>query len=65
MEKIYVVPAKGLRVLDPARKPPSPLPPEGKEVERTTYWLRREREGDVTVFADALAAKPAARKAKE
>lgn len=57
-ERIHVVPAKGLRVLDPVNR--QPLPPEGKEVERSTYWLRRERDGDVTI-----AATKTAKKAKE
>jgi len=45
-EKITVKPALNLRVVDPVTR--KPLPPEGVEVERTTYWLRRLREGDVT-----------------
>ena len=45
-ERTYVVPVKGLTVIDPTNG--QPLPPEGKEVERTTYWVRRVNEGDVT-----------------
>ena len=48
-ERIVVVPKQGARVLDPTNA--EPIPAQGKEVERTTYWLRREREGDVTVKA--------------
>jgi hypothetical protein len=46
VEKIYVIPAAGRNVIDPANG--QALPPEGKEVEATTYWLRRKNEGDVT-----------------
>lgn len=45
-QKTFVKPAAGRRVLDPATR--KPLPAEGAEVERTPYWLRRLREGDVT-----------------
>ena len=45
-EKVYVVPAAGLRVVDPATG--QPLPAEGAEVERGTYWIRRLNDGDVT-----------------
>lgn len=43
---MYLVPAAGLNVIDPANG--QPLPPEGKEVADTTYWRRRLAEGDVT-----------------
>lgn len=46
MEKIYLVPAVGSTVIDPANG--QPLPAEGKEVETSIYWLRRKNEGDVT-----------------
>ena len=45
-DKTYVTPAQGLNVIDPANG--EPLPPEGKEVDRTIYWVRRANEGDVT-----------------
>jgi hypothetical protein len=45
-EKVYVVPAAGLRVVDPASG--QPLPATGAEVERNTYWIRRLNDGDVT-----------------
>lgn len=44
--KINVKPAPGLRVVDPVTR--QPLPAKGDEVERSVYWLRRLREGDVT-----------------
>ena len=47
VEKIFVVPAAGLRVVDPVTR--QPLPPEGAEVEHSLHWLRRLREGDVTL----------------
>lgn len=43
---MYLVPAPGRNVIDPANG--QPLPTEGKEVETSTYWLRRLNEGDVT-----------------
>lgn len=43
-EKVYVVPAPGLRVVDPVTR--QPLPAEGKEVERSSYWIRRLLDGD-------------------
>lgn len=49
MEKIYVVPATGLTVINPANG--QPLPPEGAEVVRDTYWIRRIDDGDVSVGA--------------
>ena len=45
--KVFLIPAAGLRVVDPANG--EPLPPEGREVSgNETHWLRRKREGDVT-----------------
>lgn len=46
MPEMYLVPADGLDVLDP--RDGMPLPAEGRRVERSTYWLRRLRSGDVT-----------------
>jgi hypothetical protein len=57
---MHVKPAReGLIVLEPSTK--QALPPEGKEVPRTTYWLRRLRSGDV-VEVPAKAAKPTSTK---
>jgi hypothetical protein len=65
-EKIYVIPAKGLTVIDPANG--RALPPDGKAVDAGVYWIRRLNEGDVTEgkapAASAASAKPAA-KSKE
>ncbi len=53
---LHVKPSReGLIVLEPSSK--QPLPAEGKEVSRTTYWLRRLRAGDV-VEVPAKNAKP-------
>lgn len=42
----HVKPSReGLKVLVPGTK--QALPPEGAEVPRTTYWMRRLRSGDV------------------
>lgn len=62
MSQIYVIPADGLMVPDPAVKGSSDqvrLPPEGKWVEEGPYWDRRKREGDVT-FGAPPAQKPEA-----
>ena len=51
MGKIYVVPREGLMVPDKDVLGGSDavrLPPEGKEVEESTYWIRRRDDGDVT-----------------
>lgn len=44
-ETMFVIPAPGLRVLDPITH--QPLAAEGEEKPRSTHWLRRLREGDV------------------
>lgn len=46
MEKIFVVPANGLTVINPANG--QALPAEGDTVVRDTYWIRRLNDGDVT-----------------
>jgi hypothetical protein len=45
-EIIFVKPAEGLRVVNPATG--LPLPAEGDSVENGTYWIRRLNDGDVT-----------------
>lgn len=42
---MYVKPAPGLIVRDPVTK--FPLPAAGREVQPTSYWLRRVAAGDV------------------
>jgi len=56
MAKILATPAKGMRV----RKPDGAvLNPDGEQVERDSFWLRRERDGDVTLSAvPEMAAEP-------
>ena len=64
MELIFVRPAPGARVRDPATK--KPIPDAGLLVESSGYWQRRIRVGDVVVCeaqVDAPPAKPA--KSKE
>jgi hypothetical protein len=47
-----VLPVEGRVVRDPKTK--MPLPPEGREVPDTDmFWVRRVRDGDVTVADDA------------
>lgn len=56
---MFVKPAAGHRVYDPATR--QPLPPEGSEVPRNQYWLRRLRDGDVIIVsAKRSSKKPAA-----
>ena len=45
MDRIFIKPAEGLRVKDPNTK--EPLPKEGKQVQKSIYWLRRINAGDV------------------
>jgi hypothetical protein len=47
MSVMFVKPAPGRRVLDPARRPPEPLPASGALVEESHYWRRRLSDGDV------------------
>lgn len=47
-DRIKVKPAPGIIVRNPEAGF-IPLPPEGAEVVRTIYWLKREREGAVTI----------------
>ena len=52
MGTIYVIPASGMLVPDPSEVGGSDqvrLPAQGKEVEDSTYWQRRLRDGDVTI----------------
>lgn len=65
---VHVTPAPGLIVRDPNTM--LPLPPEGAQVEKSSHWIRRQKEGDVTMIdipaaAVAKAVKPAASAAKE
>ena len=46
-EKIFLVPRAGYIVRDPETK--KPLPAEGMEVEKSSYWVRRIQAGDVSV----------------
>jgi len=48
---MFVKPAPGLQVRDPVTK--FPLPPEGREVQPTSYWLRRVASGDVELTEPA------------
>jgi hypothetical protein len=42
---MYVIPAEGLTVPDPVLR--DHLPPEGREVTPSEYWIRRIADGDV------------------
>jgi hypothetical protein len=47
MSKYFLVPRKGLRVIDDKTK--KPLPPEGKEVAQSQYWDRLLKCRDVEI----------------
>lgn len=58
---LYVIPADGLTVVDPAASEAERfLPAEGREVEATDYWHRRLRDGDVHLGTAPSAAQPEA-----
>lgn len=48
MEKIYATPAAGMRC---RKQDGSVLAESGEPVARNAFWLRRERDGDVTLTA--------------
>lgn len=62
---VHVTPAPGLIVRDPNTM--QALPPEGLPLEKSTHWIRRAKQGDVTItdIPAAAAAKPANSAAKE
>lgn len=47
MSRIFVKPKKGMLVRDPISK--QMLPENGKAVTKSTYWLRRIKDGDVVL----------------
>jgi len=53
MTRITVYPVEGRVVPDPELG--GTLPPDGREVPRDAYWLRRLRAGDVTEMKTAAA----------
>lgn len=53
---LHIRPALGLSLRDPSTK--ELLPPEGGKVERSPFWIRRLKDGDVTEVKQAPA-KPA------
>lgn len=58
LERAHVTPARpGLRVLDPDHGD-LPLPPEGREVVLSSYWLRRLEDGDVVRAESASQPRP-------
>lgn len=46
MEKVFAIPKEGVLVRQENGKL---LDPAGEPVERNSFWLRRERDGDVTL----------------
>ncbi|MCO6414814.1 DUF2635 domain-containing protein [Siccirubricoccus sp. KC 17139] len=57
---MHVIPAPGLVVLDPDTF--ETLPPEGRVVPPSEYWLRRLRDADVALAPTPEAAKKAAKR---
>lgn len=52
MEKVLATPKDGVLVRHAdGKKRGQPLAADGEAVERNSYWLRRERDGDVTLSA--------------
>ncbi|MGO4326664.1 DUF2635 domain-containing protein [Cupriavidus sp. 2TAF22] len=51
---VHVTPAEGRVVPDPQYR--DNLPPEGRAVVRTPYWVRRINDGDVTIEGEPGAA---------
>ena len=48
MPKVFATPKEGVIVRHESGKP---LDPAGESVDRTSYWLRRQRDGDVMLTA--------------
>lgn len=61
-EKIFLVPRMDLLVRDPETK--ECLPAEGMEVERSSFWIRRIKDGDVSIVI-ASAGKSRSKSKKE
>jgi hypothetical protein len=59
---IHVIPRGGLVVRDPETA--KALPPDGLQVERSPYWVRRLNDGDVFV-SDATSQRGQTKKDKE
>lgn len=59
---MHVVPAPGLSIPDPSQRgtPGYFLPAEGREVAPDSYWVRRLRDGDVSLGATPAPAAAAA-----
>ena len=53
---MFVQPTKGRSVHDPARG--DLLPEEGRNVEESQYWYRREIDGDIKIVQPGNAAEP-------
>lgn len=57
---LYVKPRDGYVVRQPERDM-APLPAEGGKVQRSPYWLRRLRDGDVVEIPAPAKSKPSAK----
>jgi len=54
---MFVIPAPGLKIKCPILF--DVLPPEGREVEPSEYWMRAVRDGDVTIGGEPMKDAPA------
>jgi hypothetical protein len=69
MSKIFVIPSPGIRIPDPAtpkgaKSSVAMIPPEGKFVDSSPFWTRREREGDVAITSGPANVSAGAKSAK-
>lgn len=62
-EQFYIIPKKGVLLVDPATR--KPLPPEGGFVTPSKYWRRRISEGDAVVTRKQHDKQPPKRSAKK
>ncbi|MCW8918911.1 MAG: DUF2635 domain-containing protein [Gammaproteobacteria bacterium] len=60
---MFIKPKEGLRVIDPEQG--DALPVEGREVEKTSYWIRRLNDGDVIESDAPVKTKKTTRKQEE
>lgn len=51
-ERIFIVPVPGVSVRDPNTK--QYIPADGAEVERSSYWIRRQLAGEITIGKPAV-----------
>lgn len=55
MKRIKIKPKSGLKIRDPFHA--DFLPDNGRDVQKNSYWIRRLKEGSVTLVEEAQPAK--------